>query len=226
MNYNHAYPPYSPQGPPPFYLQYGHPGFSPPAAHPVGSFPGSPGFSAHHGPPQQFPNSPQAQWSGNNELPLPPAPIYQQGPYGWFYPISPHTSMNYFHQAVPSPVLSLSHQQSANSESNWLLPQPQPKSHPTPPETPPKSEEPPLCLPKIDDYWKGRIVAPLHGSSASQQVVKLSTYRPVAIIKPTNKSDNQKANTKKLKLELLPPRSYPPLPNPDSDHVSDTFEIL
>ena len=236
MNYTSPYPPFPPppfQGPLSFYPPHGPPGFSPPGAQPVAPFPGPPGFSAQPGPgafPQQFP-SPPAQWSGNNELPPPPAPIYQQGLDGWLYLISPHASLNHFHPTThPSSGSSPSHRQSANPlrELNWPLPQPRPKFHPTPPETPPKAEEPPLCLPKINDYWKGRIVAPLHSSSPSQRVVTLSThpYRPVAITKPTDESNNQKENDKKPTLELLPPRLYPPLPNPDSDHVSDTFEIL
>jgi hypothetical protein len=89
---------------------------------------------------------------------------------------------------------------------------------PTPPETPPKTRTPPEIqddLPEIDDYWKGKVVTGLHGSSTTKRYVTLSVQRPVAITKP---SDEQKDT--KPKLQLLPPRSYPPPPDPNSDHVS------
>lgn len=188
MNYGGPYPPY-----------YGHYPFHPSNgqmyAHPYGPgpYPGSPStdFNTH---PAAFHQPPHSQWQGHIGPPI----AYQQGSDGWYYPIpsiSPRTSPNQQVTAQPQ------------------APSVQVPSQLTPPETPPQSEP---DLPKIDDYWKGRIVAPLSGpSSTPKRFVTLATNRSVTITKP---SDEQKDN--KPKLKLLPPRSLlPPPPDPDSDRV-------
>jgi hypothetical protein len=195
MNYGGPYPP-----PPPFYGQLPvHPPNGPTYVHPqpgpYGPFPGSPStdFNSHPGAFHQYPHP---QWQGHIGSHI----TYQQGPDGWYYQVpsvppraSPNQQVTAQPLALPTPTAEVPPQL-------------------TPPETPPQREP---DLPKIDDYWKGRIVAPLAGPSTPRRFVTLAINRSVTITKP---SDEQKDT--KPKLKLLPPRSYPPLPNPDSDRVS------
>lgn len=194
MNYSGPYPP------PPFYGHFPfHSPNGPTYVHhpsgPYGPFPGSPttDFSAHQG---AFHQHPHSQWQGHIGSHI----TYQQGPDGWYYP-------------VPSITPRASPNQQVTAPQPLALPTPSVEVPPqlTPPDTPPQSKQ---DLPKIDDYWKGRIVAPLSGPSTPRRFVTLATNRSVAITKPDEQKDA------KPKLKLLPPRSYPPLPNPDSDRVS------
>jgi hypothetical protein len=198
MNYGGPYQ-FGPHPPPPFQGPYPiHPQHGPVYPHPPfapGTFPGPPGvsFNAHTG---TFPQHPQ--WPGGGG---PPIPFYQ-GPDGWYYPVHfPQPSPNQQVATHPLPPPNLN-----------VPPQP------TPPETPPKAEAPPEIqpdLPEIHEYWKGRIVAGFPGSSTPKRFVTLSIQRPVTITKPSEEPKDFRP-----KLQLLPPRSYPPLPDPNSDHVS------
>ena len=193
MNYGGPYPfgPHPFQGPYPIHGPHG-PVYAPPPFPPA-PFPGPPpgvSFSP------QIPQHPQ--WPAPGGPPI----SFQQGRDGWYYPVNyPQASPNHHlaTQSLPPPIPNVPPQ-------------------PTPPETPPKAVTPPEIqadLPEIDNYWKGRIVAGFLGSSTPKRFVTLSTHRPITIIKP---SDDQKDS--RPKLQLLPPRSYPPPPDPNSDHVS------
>jgi hypothetical protein len=201
MNYGGSYPfgPHPPppaQGPYPFHPTHGpvypHPPFPPSLA----PFPGPPPGVTINTQSGAFPQHPQ--WLGGAVPPI----SFQQGRDGWYYPVNwPQASPN--QQVAPQPL----------PPPNLNVP-----PQPTPPETPPKTRTPPEIqddLPEIDDYWKGKIVTGFHSSSTTKRYVTLSVQRPVAITKPP---DEQKDT--KPKLQLLPPRSYPPPPDPNSDHVS------
>lgn len=202
MNYGGPYPP-----PPPFHgphpqnrPPYGYPHMGPPMGSPIGPpmmgspngmYPMSPmdGYNPQGG---QSPYPMHPHWPGHG------GPPFQQGRDGWWYPISPIPP-----QALPIPQISPRPPIPATLEIPF---------QPTPPATPPKAMP---ILPKIDDYWKGRIVAPLSGPSIPKRFVTLSTQRPVTITKPDNAPKNERP-----KLQLLPPRSYPPIPNTGSEEVS------
>jgi hypothetical protein len=140
------------------------------------------------------------QWQGGG-----PPVLFQQGQDGWYYQV------NQFPQAPPNQQ----HVQPLTPPSSNV------PSQPTPPETPPKTETPPKIqedLPEIDDYWKGRVVTGFHGCSTPKRFVTLSIHRPVTITKPSEEEKDTR--------QLLPPRSYPPPPDPHSDHVGRTENKL
>jgi hypothetical protein len=201
MNYGGPYPfgPHPPppfQGPYPFHPPHGSVYPHPPFPHSLGPIPGPPPGAAFNAQSGVFPQHPQ--WPGGRGPPI----SFQQGPDGWYYPVN-------FPQVSPNPQIA---SQPLPPPNLNVPPQP------TPPETPPKIRTHPEIqedLPEIDNYWKGKIVTGLHGSSTAKHSIILSVQRPVAITKPSD----EKTDTRP-KLQLLPPRSYPPPPDPNSDHVS------
>lgn len=131
----------------------------------------------------------------NGSAPYPPH-HFAPGP-----PLSPHLPPPHSFQIRPPPP-------------PIHIPPQQPTSFQPSPRTPTEVTE----APKIDDHWKGRIVAPLASAWLPQGSMNLAPRRTVAILTPVQKPEDPQ----KEKLLLLPPRSYGISPN--SDEPGPNFE--
>jgi hypothetical protein len=139
-----------------------------------------------------------------------PPPYYlPYGPYFYTYPY-PHGVSQPQQGVVPTPLGGYHYvptnieqqQQPANPHIpiQSVPPKPSipPVSHHIPNDTPTKADS---DQPKIHEYWKGRIVAPLCGPSYQNGPVTLSAARPLTITK------GKRPKALQPNLELLPPRS-------------------